>query len=240
MSNELDLLPVARYLSLKGSYIDQLGSQPESLVKEVHIRHRLNRDGANDGHHITVINHLEIASFIQHDQTDPTNSASQQKKASKRQHRETLFGIHKQAIDLFGPAAGWEKPVDLGLGQCRDGAAVSYFRVVHWPLGQELRRQLGLGFTNFHITVGFVPNDVHLYKGPASLICLQPDQQLSRKRAKLLISVASFYHHDTEFFKLLGRQCWKHGYYAEMASLTQVYVTCKEVQKNNSIYLPQA
>ncbi|KAI8384195.1 hypothetical protein BD560DRAFT_385281 [Blakeslea trispora] len=229
MSCGLDLQPVARYLSLKGTFIDQLGSQPEKLVKDVHIKHRLERDGRNNGHHITVVNHLEIASLVELDMANATHSDDQQAKLLKKLRREKLFEIREDAIGLLGPVARWEKPVDLGLGQCRDGDAITYFRVVHWPFGQELRRQLGLNFTNFHITVGFAPNDVHLYKGPASLVCLQPDQHLPRKQAKLLISVASFYYHDQTFMKLLASSCWRHGYYKETAKLAKVYLASKEV-----------
>ncbi|KAI8085955.1 uncharacterized protein B0P05DRAFT_534358 [Gilbertella persicaria] len=218
---ELTFLPVARYLSLKGTYIDELGSQPENLVTKKHVENRLRRDGEKDGYHITVVNHLEIAT-LSLDQEQEKDASSNNKKKTQR---KTLYRKHQQVLDQCGLTTCWEKPVDLGLGICRDGSAVSYFRVIHWPFGQELRRKLGLGFTNFHITVGFHPNDVHLYKGPASLVCLQENRPLSRRMAKKLISYVPFYFHDKLFLKRLYYACWSHAYYAELATLSGLCVT---------------
>ncbi|KAG1109673.1 hypothetical protein G6F42_015579 [Rhizopus arrhizus] len=50
-----------RFLSLRGPFIDTIGSRLEQSVAEHYIHNRLARDGAENGHHITVINHLEIA-----------------------------------------------------------------------------------------------------------------------------------------------------------------------------------
>ncbi|CAO3593949.1 unnamed protein product [Absidia cylindrospora] len=47
---------------------------------------------------------------------------------------------------------------------------ISYFRVIHWPFGQKLRAHFGLPPTHFHVTVGFDPKDVHLPKGPNTLL----------------------------------------------------------------------
>jgi hypothetical protein len=216
---EIIFSPEGRYLSLHGHFIDQLGSQSDTIVSDECIENRKKRDG--DGHHITVINHLEIFTFISKEEAG--SSKSQQKK----KFRKTQFDTYNALQDRFGPASEWELPEDLGMGICVHQDAIAYFRVVHWPFGQMMRSCLGLKQSNFHVTVGFSPQDVHLYKGPASLLCLKPDQFCSRERMAKLVSLVYYYAEDNDFIKALRSTCWRHGYYQQLFCLTTVHITCK-------------
>lgn len=221
--------PEGRYLSLHGSLIDQLGQQSDAFVSNDWIENRKKRDG--DAHHITVFNHLEIGTFISKEKA--TSSKNQQKK----QFRKMQLTIYKALKDRFGAASGWELPEDLGMGVCAHQDDMAYFRVVHWPFGQVMRNYLGLKRSNFHITVGFSPHDVHLYKGPASLLCLKAGQLCSRETVKKLTGLAHFYAEDNDFLKALHKTCWRHGYYKQFFLLAVVRITRKFRSLKMSIQL---
>jgi hypothetical protein len=57
-----------------------------------------------------------------------------------------------------GVEADWEA---LGLGHVRADGNEAFFIVVKWPAMNRLRMSIGLQETDFHITVGFKPRDVH-------------------------------------------------------------------------------
>ncbi|KAI9487734.1 MAG: hypothetical protein EXX96DRAFT_647353 [Benjaminiella poitrasii] len=220
--------PEGRFLSLRGSYINEIGSQIDPHVQPEHVENRLLRDGKENGHHITVINHLEIGSLIPsenkgEEQSEKTISKGQQKKAFKQTQKD----ICDRIINQFGLASEWQRPIDLGIGRCVDDQAIAYYRVIHWPFGQMIRKVIGLPRSNFHVTVGFIPRDVHLYKGPASLICLQRDEYCSREQLQKLIKVAEYYIDDKAFIKLLFRISWQHKYFWEIGSLTKLCMACK-------------
>lgn len=219
--------PKARYLSLHGSYIDQLGDQPHELVTAEFIQNRVNRD--NGGHHVTVVNHLEMIQLM-------PPPPQQTNKAAKKHTRRALQHISDVVIEKFGPASTWTKPVDLGMGTSEEGQAVSFFRVLHWPFGQSIRGHLGLNRSNFHVTVGFKPRDVHLYKGPATLICLQEGQSCTTRQIRLLVGYSSFYCHDFDFFKKLFRTCLRHGRYGQGARLTKIYLSCKTLRNSKNLF----
>jgi hypothetical protein len=211
--------PEGRYISLHGGFIDQLGTQSHSIVSEECIKNRKIRDG--EGHHITVINHLEIGTFISKEESSASNT--RRKKAFKKHQLNTYNALRNK----FGLVSEWEMPEDLGMGICTHQDAIAYFRVVHWPFGQMMRSYLGLKRSNFHITVGFSPHDVHLYKGPASLLCLKSGQPCTQEIVARLIGLVYFYAEDKKFIKALYKTCWRHGYYKQFFRLTVVHIIRK-------------
>ncbi|KAI9352329.1 hypothetical protein BD770DRAFT_474388 [Pilaira anomala] len=213
MRPDMLIEPVARYVSLHGDYIDWLGDQPHDLVTKELIENQQKRD--KGGYHVTVINHLEI------EKLRPTPADCKTNKATKKHLQSSLRDIVGIILDRFGSPSRWEKPVDLGMGISRENDAVSYFRVLYWPLGQYMRHYVGLNQANFHVTVGFAPRDVHTYKGPATLICLKEGQACSSRQMDLLVKYAYFYHRDCEFIQELYKTCWRHGYYGHAFALTR-------------------
>jgi len=77
--------------------------------------------------------------------------------------------------------------LDVGEGRARDEQGEAAFRVVVWPGGASVRRLLGLGPQDFHISLGFRGRDVHgRSKGLASLVAGAP----SAASAPLLAAAA--------------------------------------------------
>ncbi|KAI7908334.1 uncharacterized protein BX663DRAFT_493846 [Cokeromyces recurvatus] len=220
--------PEGRFLSLRGPYINQLGLQSDLHVQPEYIENRLIRDGEENGHHITVINHLEITSLIPlYDKNKEENDITISKGQHKKLFKKTQKDIHDTIVNQFGSALDWQRPIDLGIGHCADEEANTYYRVIHWPFGQMIREKIGLPKTNFHITVGFSPRDVHIYKGPATLICLRKGEHCSQKQLQKLIDVVEYYFEDKVFIKALYQTCWRHKYIKEFCSLTRIYIFCK-------------
>ncbi|KAI9487733.1 MAG: hypothetical protein EXX96DRAFT_89807 [Benjaminiella poitrasii] len=211
-----------RFFSLYGLHIDYLGSKDDYVIKRKYIENRMIRDGRENGHHITVINHLEIASFLIPEIDEDGNEIKPCRRQRGRKLKKTRMNIYHRIMKEYGLACFWKKPVDLGMGRCTDGNAVSYFRVIHWPFGQTIRSTLGLPRSNFHVTVGFTPYDVHLYKGPASLICLQRDEYCSREQLQKLIKVAEYYIDDKAFIRALYWVCKQNRYHEEKKYLDEV------------------
>ncbi|GAN03972.1 hypothetical protein MAM1_0052d03428 [Mucor ambiguus] len=213
-----------RFLSLRGSFINTIGLRLDQSIAEHYIQNRLARDGADKGHHITVINHLEIAEKAP--KTLQDENGNEQLPASNKQ-KTRLFKQGQQILlstilDQFGDASGWEKPIDLGLGSTESANAKTYYKVIYWPHGQTIRQYVGLGTSNFHVTVGFAPRDVHQYKGPGTLVCLQPHQYCSVELYSRLIEYVPFYVTDKQFIKALYQTGWRNGYYVLVARLTRV------------------
>ncbi|ORE10055.1 hypothetical protein BCV72DRAFT_302191 [Rhizopus microsporus var. microsporus] len=192
------------YISLSGHTIDFYGAKEDSFVLPQMRSMRQERDGKH--YHITVINHIEVRRL--------TPGLIEEGVSNRNKHLTALKCIYEKVIDQFGGPEQWETPIDLGLGRriSEDNAAVSYYRVIYWPFGQSMRKYFGLDFTNFHVTSGFFPYDVHEYKGPGTLMCLQEDQPCSKEQADLLVSVASHYRHDKEFLSKLYQTCQRNRY----------------------------
>ncbi|KAL9550468.1 hypothetical protein MBANPS3_004712 [Mucor bainieri] len=213
-----------RFLSLRGPFIDTIGARLDQLIPEHYIQNRLARDGADKGHHITVINHLEIAekgpkTLQDENGNEQLPTTNKQKTRLFKRGQQTMLST---ILSQFGDAAGWEKPIDLGLGSTESANAKTYYKVIYWPHGQMMRQFVGLGMSNFHVTVGFAPRDVHQYKGPGSLVCLQPYQPCCMELYARLIDYVPFYVSDRQFIKALYKTGWRHGYYALVARLTRV------------------
>jgi hypothetical protein len=214
---ELKFGKCRNYIGLYGAYIDNIASNDLSRspqVSQKHIQNRIKRDG--DHSHITIVSPPEL-------------------KALTERRAETLSkkDFHKGAIskitDYYGNVDTWGKPIDLGVGSCRNGDNISYFKVIHWPMGQNIRH-VGFGLKeiyHFHITVGFYPTDVHLYKGPGSLCDLQ-SLSCSKERLRLLVSLVPFYYKDAVFIRALYKQCVYSKAVRESLKLSRLYLLGKE------------
>ncbi|CEP15253.1 hypothetical protein [Parasitella parasitica] len=218
-----------RYLSLRGEYINRIGSRKEHVVTVEFIENRLLRDGKDKGHHVTVINHLEIndrlpKTIVDDNGNEKPLSGKKKNKLFKEAQQKLLHSI----IDRFGNPSKWEKPVDLGLGSTKAEDAKAYYRVIFWPFGQRIRHSVGLGMTDFHITVGFSPHDVHQYKGPGTLLCLEKKQPCTKELYSRLIEYVPFYHQDKHFTGALFRTGWRHGYYTQLAHLSRILLQCEK------------
>ena len=217
----MEFSPASRYLSVHGPIIDSLGEKPHNRVSDLYRQCRIARDGP--GHHITFINHLEIASL-----PPPADVKDASSKQKKKIMLRSLRYYAERITSQFGEAALWRQPVDLGLGSAEEDNATSYFRVLHWPLGQHVRSKLNLPPTNFHITVGFEPRDVHLYKGPGSLLCLNNEREdCTMDTLELLTNYATYYFHDKQFIHKLYLTCLRKGAYKQVFTLTRLYLICK-------------
>ncbi|KAI8985220.1 hypothetical protein BDB01DRAFT_789345 [Pilobolus umbonatus] len=206
------LLKASHYLSIGGELIEKYASVVEDRVNEMHKELRYRRDGTY--HHITLVNSMEIKE-IKH---------KYRVSKKKKRARPFLKDLNKSLIKTFGPIDKWETPVDLGLGSISCNEGESFYRIIHWPLGQRIRKALGLEMTHFHITVGFSPKDIHRYKGPASLVELQ-EGTCSKEKLNYLISLVPYYNRDKHFTHSLSTYCWKHGYVTEPIRLAGLCFT---------------
>lgn len=217
-SEDFVLRAIDRYISVEGDYIDSLGKQSESLVPSEAIENRKRRDG--DEYHITIVNPIEISRIIKEKQKNDDHDKELSNKQRKRLQYKELQKIYNSILDLFGDPSDWQKPVDLGLGSCKNDQAVSFYKIVYWPLGQTIREFLGLQPIHFHITIGFTPKDVYLYKGPGSLLCLQEDQLCDVATMNVLITYVQLYSEDKDFLLSLYKTCVRHGLSTDRSELT--------------------
>ncbi|KAI8376443.1 uncharacterized protein BYT42DRAFT_615179 [Radiomyces spectabilis] len=188
------------YISVVGSYFDDLAFECQGSVPPIFLENRLKRDG--DHHHVTLINPVELGQVME--------DLGYEKKKKERMKNARL--LLKDIETHFPTNDGWELPTDLGMGRIVDkqNGACTMYRVLCWPLGQEIRHHYGLKPCHFHITVGFNPTDIHQYKGPATLDILCGRATPKRHQLKQLSSVTSYYSHDYRFLGALFRQClWK-------------------------------
>lgn len=96
--------------------------------------------------------------------------------------------------------------IDIGTGRARDGDDEAVFRVLLWPAGAAVRRQLGLAAQDFHITLGFSRSDVHgKRKGVTSLVAGAPDAAAVPsllEEAELLLEIGLVNDADAETMEL--------------------------------------
>ncbi|KAG2181407.1 hypothetical protein INT43_008990 [Umbelopsis isabellina] len=69
-------------------------------------------------------------------------------------------------------AAAGSPPVNLGLGMVRHAKneSRSWYCAISWPAGQQIRRYFNLLPRDLHLTLGFDHKDIHIHKGPSTLL----------------------------------------------------------------------
>ncbi|KAI8060057.1 hypothetical protein BC940DRAFT_337891 [Gongronella butleri] len=149
------------------------------------------------------------AQMKEKDKTDETDDPRSQPLAMAAETTTSTSKSAAAAMQDNPDASGDEKQEKVELiKELKRPGAVSYYRVVHWPFGQRLRKDLGLPPAHFHITIGFNPRDIHKYKGPATLHVLQSEIPLEDTEPLLHLSqYASFYTKDIDYFTKLLRAC---------------------------------
>lgn len=217
MPESLVLRSVFSYIALEGPLIDEYGNRDRGRVPRRHLRNRLARD-KKDRYHVTVINPQEITQAIA--AIGLEDSAGNKKKKVK------LLGKHINAEFVYGAVDGIPPPVDLGLAHVQTEAGhEAYYRVLHWPFGQQIRRSLGLPPTSFHITVGFDPTDVHgVYKGPGTLLSLKHKTCTDEELEHLARIAQDHYAEDRVFLKALLGQCVALERVRLFASISRLYL----------------
>ncbi|KAI8582333.1 hypothetical protein K450DRAFT_228500 [Umbelopsis ramanniana AG] len=195
--DEICFISRGRYVSVEGSFIESCANNANIVVPAHMVQNRIKRDGLQE-HHLTFINPFELK--------DAASKLDIKKKAASR--------IIERIQNEHGFPSTWEPPIDLGTGRIlgKDNA-VTLFKVIHWPAGQAIRQNLGLGHAFLHVTLGFDPADIHQYKGPGSLDTLNGISQCSHRDIEQLTSLQHHYHGDGVFMKRLAIQCWKTGFY---------------------------
>ncbi|KAI8880022.1 hypothetical protein K501DRAFT_287112, partial [Backusella circina FSU 941] len=178
LDEELVFGKFRNYIGLHGNFIDAIASRDLAGSKIASAQYIQIRV-VRDGNesHITIISPPELK-YLTEKRAETLSK--------KKSHKEIITKV----TDYYGKED------------------TCYFKVIHWPMGQNIRT-VGLGLKeiyNFHITVGFHPIDIYLYKGPGSLCDLQ-GLSCSKKRPKSLIGFVPVYYHDTKFMKALYKQC---------------------------------
>ncbi|CAK9098582.1 Pectin acetylesterase 3 [Durusdinium trenchii] len=107
----------------------------QQQVPREHVARRVERDGAQDAFHVTVLLPQEA------------------KRALATFNKDTLVAMASEA------ALGEARPLKLGIGRAGKGAVV--FAVLEWPAMQDFRRRLGLPRKALHLTLGFAQADLH-------------------------------------------------------------------------------
>jgi hypothetical protein len=222
--NELDITIVSRgrYVSVEGPFIEKCAQESCQDVSSEMRYNRVKRDGQNH-HHLTFINPFEI------------KTAGERLQAKKKVASRIIEHIKSH----YGTVDTWDPPIDLGIGRITGkDDAVTIFKVIHWPAGQDIRQSFGLNRAFLHVTMGFVPTDIHEYKGPGSLDTLNGKAPCSDRVINLLTDLVPHYNRDVIFLRKLSIQCWKKRFYKYM-----IYVLFKymigTLQSSKDIDTPQ-
>lgn len=194
---EIHFISRGRYVSVEGNFIESCVQNTNMILPAHMVQNRIKRDGLQE-HHLTFINPFELK--------DAASKLDIKKKAASR----IIELIHSE----HGTPSSWEPPVDLGTGRILgNDNAVTIYKVIHWPAGQAIRRNLGLGPAFLHVTLGFDPTDIHQYKGPGTLDTLNGISQCTNRDIEQLTALQHHYQGDRVFLKRLAIQCWKTGFY---------------------------
>ncbi|KAJ2956463.1 hypothetical protein NQZ79_g7703 [Umbelopsis isabellina] len=205
---DITILSRGRYVSVEGPFIETCAQEPCQDVSSDMRCNRVKRDGLNH-HHLTFINPFEL------------KKAGERLQAKKKVASRIIDHINAH----YGAADTWDPPMDLGVGRIiSKDDAVTIFKVIHWPAGQEIRRSFGLNPAFLHVTIGFAPTDVHEYKGPGSLDTLNGRAPCPDAAISLLIYLVPYYSRDVIFLRKLAIQCWKKGYYRYLIYLFFKYL----------------
>ncbi|KAI9033985.1 hypothetical protein CLU79DRAFT_726516 [Phycomyces nitens] len=198
------------YICLKGLGIDAIGSKDVDRLQFNQIQNRQNRDGPE--FHVTIISPPDCKELaIKRD-------LSMAKKAKSDTLKQLLREASAHCLNV------WQDPIDLGPGRIVTKGNQTFFRVIHWPIGQVLRRKMGLkNPAFFHITTGFDPSDIYEYKGPGALDVLQGHTECTREMVYFLSKIAVYYKDDLVFMRALSYQAIRLGLFSD-AFLTGWYV----------------
>ena len=153
--NHLELCALRGCVCLRGCALEDIAERDATLVPPSFVKKRIARDGSlNVDHHVTFLAKFEVDQILR----SPLASKIFVDK-SDRAHPSTLADL----VTWLRPQISFDV-VDLGLGFASSGGNRSYFRVLSWPSAHATRRRLsdfGVLSKDFHLTLGFSPNDPH-------------------------------------------------------------------------------
>ncbi|CEO97752.1 Uncharacterized protein PBTT_04855 [Plasmodiophora brassicae] len=155
-----DCIVARAYIGVEGPRVQACGERHVSSIPASWAKARGTRDGPL--YHITLIGKNELRGLAQAEGVDVDVVIDRILEACRRV-------VHDNGN------CTWQ---DQGMGTVtQDGNACAY-RILDWPLGDRIRAELGLPRADFHITLGFQPNDVH--DGPRKDIhSLVPDDHFA-------------------------------------------------------------
>lgn len=140
---ELAVRHKAGYICLMGHWVERVAREALPYVPEHALMKRKMRDG--DPFHITIAKAME---------TTPQMRRSES--------LQEMYNIVRRNIP----------PVNLGLGMVRHGenGSRSWYCSISWAAGQQIRKMCNLPPKDFHLTLGFDHRDIHVHKGPSTLL----------------------------------------------------------------------
>jgi DNA-binding Lrp family transcriptional regulator len=143
MAIDLQVVFKSGYICLMGHWVERVALQMSSSVPERALNQRRKRDGYP--YHITIAN-------------------AQQTAQAMRSARSLRI--------MNEIAAASSLPVNLGLGMVQNAQneSRSWYCVISWPAGQQIRRCFSLLPQDLHLTLGFDHKDIHIHKGPSTLL----------------------------------------------------------------------
>ncbi|KAI7870305.1 hypothetical protein BDF14DRAFT_1772954 [Spinellus fusiger] len=184
------------YLCYKGYSIEEISVKDDTRLETKEKEPREQRDGLT--HHITFLSPPDCKLL----------AIQRNLLMNKKNKTQTLRAL---LHDVRALETDWCAPVDLGPGRIETDKGSTYFRVLHWPMGQDMRQSLGLSPIHFHITTGFYPKDIHAYKGPGALDALQGHSECSVETVDRLARLLPYYKKDTVFIAALFQQAAAQG-----------------------------
>ncbi|KAJ2955426.1 hypothetical protein NQZ79_g8572 [Umbelopsis isabellina] len=143
VKQDLQVVHKDGYICLMGNCVERFALQMSDSVPERALNQRRMRDGYP--YHITIANAKQTT--------------------SEMRSPRSLEIMNKIAVE-------GTLPVNLGLGMVRhaENESRSWFCAISWPAGQQIRRYFNLLPRDLHLTLGFDHKDIHIHKGPSTLL----------------------------------------------------------------------
>eukprot|EP01119_Soliformovum_irregulare_P012684 TRINITY_DN3308_c0_g1_i1.p1 TRINITY_DN3308_c0_g1~~TRINITY_DN3308_c0_g1_i1.p1 ORF type:complete len:221 (-),score=30.29 TRINITY_DN3308_c0_g1_i1:36-698(-) len=139
------------YIGLMGSSVDKCAETNLTPIPSAAIRNRVKRDGPM--YHITLFNPREVTAASQALIKHKSNFSSIPASSWVKNATETLLNVLSLEI-----VDDW---VDKGLGSVSSKQNQAWYRIIEWPSAQAFRKKLGFEAKDFHITIGYLTNDIH-------------------------------------------------------------------------------
>eukprot|EP01080_Neovahlkampfia_damariscottae_P003942 gene3942-7152_t len=166
------------YIGLIGPNVDYSANLNRNLVPNHYVQQRMKRDGIH--HHITLMLKNDIQkAFKKLPDIKEYSKFIDEKKWKNGEHDklECLMNVISNCVtdDWFDQNKVNSKRIDCGLGYYSNEKDETYFKVIKWPSADKFRNSLGLDMQWFHISVGYLHQDVYgVEKSEKTLINKSP------------------------------------------------------------------